>query len=135
MRVTGKGIGIRFIHLPLAKRRDIRRMLRDRFSLRQKVDVPCRWIFDGVQIQSRMLDISRQGCYIQAELADVTVGMNGVVKVALSDASYSVSGHVVWMNRDGIHQKPVGFGLRFDRRPVGFVKKTVALHGLGALVR
>jgi Tfp pilus assembly protein PilZ len=135
MRVTGKGIGIRFIRLPLAKRRDIRRMLRDRFSLRQKVDLPCRWIFDGVQIQSRMLDISRQGCYIQAEVPEVMVGMNGVVEVTLFDASYSVNGHIVWMNPDGIHQKPAGFGLRFDGRPLGFVKKTVALHGLGALVR
>ena len=135
MRVTGTGLGIRFVHLPFAKRRDIRRMLRNRFSLRQKVDLPCTWAFDHQQVQSRMLDISREGCYIEAGVADVKVGSRGVVKVSFSDASYNVTCHVVWLNRDGFHQKPPGLGLRFDSRPVGFVRKTVARHGLGALVR
>jgi Tfp pilus assembly protein PilZ len=135
MRVTDTGLGIRFVRLPLAKRRDIRRMLRARFSLRQKVDVPCTCALENRPGQSRILDISRGGCYVQADVNDVKVGAKGVLEVAFADESRSVSGHVVWVNQDGFHQKPSGFGFHFDGRSGSFVKKTVARYGLGALVR
>ena len=57
MRITAAGFGVRFIRLPAANRRDISRILRSRFALRQKVDIPCTWVFRDEEIDSRMLDL------------------------------------------------------------------------------
>jgi Tfp pilus assembly protein PilZ len=137
MRVTGDGLGIRFVRLPAAKRRDIRWMLKNRFSLRQKVDIPCTWVFQGEESQSRMLDVSRAGCYVQAQLAGVKVGSEAALKVTLSRAGplYSLSGRVAWMNQGGAYERPAGFGFRFDSRQPRFMKKATACYGLGMLVR
>ena len=137
MRVTATGLGIRFIRLPLARRRDIRALLRNRFALRQKVDVPCTWIFQDDKSQSRMVDLSVGGCYLRAQFAGLSEGSNGELQVVLScnKHSYSLPGEVVWINRLGAHEKPVGFGLRFDRRQAGFMKDVTRHYGQGMLVR
>jgi len=137
MRVTATGLGIRFIRLPLAKRRDIGALLRNRFALRHKVDVLCTWIFQDDKSQSRMVDLSVGGCYLQAQLAGLSEGSNGELQVVLScnKHSYSVPGEVAWINRLGEHEKPVGFGLRFSRRQAGFMKEVTRHYGQGMLVR
>jgi len=137
MRVTGDGLGIRFVRLPADKRRDIRRMLKNRFSLRQKVDIPCTWVFKGEESQSRMLDVSRAGCYVQAQFAGLKAGSEGALRVTLSGRSavYSLPGRVIWTNQSGAHEKPAGFGFRFDRWQASFMKKATARYGLGVLVR
>ena len=110
-------------------------MLRNRFSLRQKVDLPCTWAFDHQQVQSRMLDISREGCYIEAGVADVKVRSRGVVRSLFLRRLLQCHLPCRLVEPGRVPPKPPGLGLRFDSRPVGFVRKTVARHGLGALVR
>ena len=56
--MTGAGLGIRFMRLPAAKKRDIRRLLKNRFALRQKVDIPCTWVFRDEESGSKMVDLS-----------------------------------------------------------------------------
>ncbi len=46
MRRTPGGYGIRFMSLPAVERRDIRRMLKTRFTLRHEIELPGGWIFD-----------------------------------------------------------------------------------------
>ena len=137
MRVTGTGLGIRFVRLPAAKRRDIRRMLRDRFALRQKVDIPCTWVFRGEVSESRMVDLSSGGCYLQAQFAGLSERSGGELRVVLpvNKHSYSLPGQVVWINRTGAHEKPIGFGFRFHHRQPGFMKDATIHCGQGMLVR
>ena len=136
MRVTASGLGIRFIRLPAAKRRDIRRMLKKRFALRQKVDIPCTWLFQGEETESRMVDLSRDGCYVQTQVGRLRESSTGEVRVVFpSRRAYSLAGHVVWVNRVGAHEKPVGFGFRFDHRQAGFMRDATIHYGRGMLVR
>ena len=137
MRITAAGFGVRFIRLPGAKRRDIRRMLRNRFALRQKVDIPCTWAFRGEEIGSRMLDLSRSGCYVHAPPAGLGEGAGGELKVLFpcSKHTYSLQGRVVWVNQTGEHEKPVGFGFRFDHGQAAFMKDATLHFGQGMLVR
>jgi hypothetical protein len=135
MRVTATGIGVRFMNLPRAKRRDILALLRSRFNLRQKVDIPCTWIFHEDESQSRMVDLSSGGCYLQAQLAGLSEGASGQLNVVLNNHSYSLPGEIVWINRMGQHQKPAGFGFRFSRSQAGFMKEATRRYGQGILVR
>ena len=137
MRVTGDGLGIRFVRLPAAKRRDVRRLLKNKFSLRQKVDIPCAFVFHGEEFDSRVVDVSRAGCYLQGQFAGLEVGSEAALKVALSGTGphYSLSGRVAWINPGGAYGRPAGFGFRFDIRQTGFMKKATARYGLGMLVR
>ena len=137
MRVTGTGLGIRFIHLAAAKKRDIGRMLKNRFALRQKVDIPCTWVFRDEESESRLVDLSSGGCYVQAQIAGLREGSDGELKVVLphNKQSYSLPGQVVWINHTGAHEKPVGFGFRFHNRQAGFMKDATLHYGQGMLVR
>ncbi len=136
MRVTGTGLGIRFLHLGAAKKRDIRRLLKSRYSLRQKVDLPCTWVFRDEESQSRMLDLSSGGCFLQAQLVGLSEGLKGTVRVDLPNRhSYTLPGEVVWINRFGAHEKPVGFGFRFDQKQGRFSREVTVAYGQGMLVR
>ena len=137
MRVTGTGLGLRFIRLPWSKRRDVARLLRERFVLRHKVDIPCSWIFGNEESASRMVDLSNTGCYLETQPAGLHEKSEGTVKVALTcnNHRYSLPGRVVWINRTGAHEKPVGFGLEFARRQAGFMKDATVHYGQGMLVR
>lgn len=137
MRVTPTGLGIRFIRLPRAKKHDIRELLRNRFSLRQKVDIPCQWFFHDEESQSQIVDLSRTGCYLQVQFAGLSEGARGELRVVLpcSRHSYSLPGEVAWINHLGAHEKPVGFGLRFTNKQARFMKDVTLHYGQGMLVR
>ncbi len=137
MRVTDKGLGIRFIHLPQAKRRDIRRLIKDRYSLRQKVDIPCESRIGGAGIPGRLLDVSPTGCYVELQPPEPATGAAGSLWVALGDAERGTDlpGSVVWTNCGGLSEKPCGFGFHFDHRQGAFMKRVTAKFGTGALVR
>ena len=137
MRVTGTGLGIRFIRLAAAKKRDIGRLLRNRFALRQKVDIPCAWAFRDEESASRMVDLSSSGCYLQAQSAGLREGSEGEVKVVFphNKRSYSLTGRVVWVNQTGADGKPAGFGFKFNHSQAGFMKDATIHYGQGMLVR
>lgn len=137
MRIIATGLGVRFISLPLVKRREIGRMLRNRFSLRQKVDIPCTWVFRDGESVSRIVDLSSGGCYLQAQFAGLSEGSEGEVKVVFprNKHSYSLPGQVAWINQTGAHEKPAGFGFRFNHRQAGFMKDATIHYGQGMLVR
>ncbi len=137
MRVTDTGLGIRFMHMASTKKRDIARMLKNRFALRHKVDIPCTWVFRGEESGSRMVDLSNGGCYIQAQTAGLGDGLGGELRVVFphNNRSYSLPGHVVWINQTGEHEKPAGFGFRFLHNQARFMKEATLQYGQGMLVR
>jgi Tfp pilus assembly protein PilZ len=137
MRATSGGYGIRFMALPGAKRRDIARMLRKRFSLRHKVELPCSLFVAPRERGAIMLDLSSGGCYVQVETTGLLQGSAGALRVRLPDAArtFLFPGKAVWINSAGENKKPVGFGLKFDRRQARFLKLAVARHSQGVLIR
>jgi Tfp pilus assembly protein PilZ len=137
MRVTGTGLGIRFVHLAAAKKRDIGKMLKNRFALRQKVDIPCTWVFRDQESGSRMVDLSNGGCYLQGQFAGLSDGSEGELRVVFphNKRSYSLPGRVAWINHTGAHEKPAGFGFRFLHKQVRFMKDATLHYGQGMLVR
>ena len=137
MRITPAGIGVRFIRLPAVRRQEIRKLLRNRFALRQKVDVPCTWVFRYEESQSRIIDLSSSGCYVHALPAGLAEGSEGELRAALLPGRnpYSLPGTVAWINRNGAHGKPAGFGFRFAHKQAGFMKDAAAHFGQGVLVR
>lgn len=137
MRTTAKGLGIRFVGLPRAQRRDIERMLRKRFALRQKVELACACIFKGQERAATMLNLSRGGCYLATTVDELREESPCIVSLSLqSDGkSYRVPGRIVWVNRGGQHEKPVGFGCEFDRKQRAMMRYVTLRHGQGMLIR
>ena len=137
LRITNTGIGIRFVRLPMAKRRDVRYLLRNRFSLRHKVDLPCGWIFQNDTNRCTIVDLSSSGCFLQAQSAGLGEGSSGKIQVFLpcNRHSYSLPGKVIWINRLGMHEKPIGFGFRFSHRQTRFMRDVTRHYGRGMLVR
>ena len=137
MRGTGGGYGIRFIGLAAAKRRDIALLLRKRFFLRHKVDIPCSLVFADRERDATMFDLSTGGCYVQAVTADITPGLTGVVRVRLPEnaRSFVLMGKAVWINSAGENNEPVGFGFKFDRAQGRFLRLAALQYGQGMLIR
>ena len=137
MRITSKGIGIRFLRLPRESKRDIRRLIRNRYSLRHKVDIPCVSRFGDEESTARMLDVSPTGCYLQAQYAGLRAGSEGVLHVAIGEArpAVNLSGSVVWINPGDVGGRPPGFGFHFGHRQAHFVKEAAERFGIGVLVR
>ncbi len=137
MRTTPAGIGIRFISLPVEQRRDIDRMLRKRFALRQKVDLACTCAFDQLQRPGTMENLSSGGCYIRSTVDGLSEGGRGVLSLEVRGGGrpYSLPGSIVWINRTGQHEKPMGFGYQFDRKQPAMMRFITLHYGQGALIR
>ncbi len=137
MRTTDTGLGIRFIGLPRAKKRDIDRMLRKRFSLRQMVDLACTCTFEQGEWAAIMLNLSQGGCYIQSKVEGLREEEHGTIILPMQGdgKSYHLAGRIAWINREGQDEKPVGFGCEFDRKQPAMMRYTTLHHGQGVLIR
>jgi hypothetical protein len=49
--------------------------------------------------------------------------------------TYRVPGRIVWINRAGQHEKPVGFGYEFDRKQRRMMRSITLKFGQGMLIR
>jgi Tfp pilus assembly protein PilZ len=83
------------------------------------------------------VDLSSGGCYLQAQLAGLSDGAEGELRVVFphNKRSYALTGQVVWINHAGAHEKPAGFGFRFFHKQMGFLKEATLRYGRGMLVR
>ena len=128
MRRTPDGFGVRFMRLRLAQQQDIRRMIRKRFPFRYPVELRGKWIFDGRQLEGTVLDISRTGCYLQADVAGLQEGQRGLLELPLHRRQAQLPGTIVWLNPAELHGKPVGFGAHFDRSQRKLIKTIAELN-------
>jgi Tfp pilus assembly protein PilZ len=137
MRTTATGLGIRFIALPRAQRRDIERMLRKRFALRQKVDLACTCVFEEQERAATMLNLSRGGCYLGTTVEGLREEAPCLVSLSLPEdgRSYRLPSRIVWINRAGQNDKPIGFGCEFDRKQTALMRYVTLHHGQGMLIR
>ncbi|MCX7030184.1 MAG: PilZ domain-containing protein [Spirochaetes bacterium] len=137
MRTTGTGLGIRFIGLPRAQKRDIDRMLRKRFSLRQKVDLACTCTFEQAERPAIMLNLSNGGCYLQSKVEGLREEAPCTISLPLQGdgKSYQLPGKIVWINRAGQDEKPVGFGCEFDKKQPAMMRYITLHYGQGMLIR
>jgi hypothetical protein len=136
MRITPDGCGIRFIGLPLLKRRDIARLLRKRFALRHRVELACTALFSDGERDAVLIDISPGGCYVSAGIQGITAMEPGTLNVELPSGSRThIPGTVVWVNDAAMDHKPAGFGFRFQRAQRRLVRTVVVRHGKGMLIR
>jgi Tfp pilus assembly protein PilZ len=137
MRTTPTGLGIRFVGLPRAQKRDIDRMLRKRFSLRQKVDLACTWSGGQTERPTTMMNLSSGGCYLTSAVEGLHEEARGRLSLPLegSRRTYRLSGRIVWINRTGQHEKPVGFGCEFDRKQPAMMRAITSRYGQGMLIR
>ena len=71
VRRTAEGYGIVFVDLAPAGKIAIARLLKNRFSSRLKVDLPCSLVFADTARNATILDLSPGGCYVRAETTDV----------------------------------------------------------------
>ena len=116
MRQTPEGFGIRFLNLPAAKQRDLRRLLKKRYFLRYAVDLDGLWIHGREREDAHILDVSTGGCYVHTDIEDFDVGMEGQVDIKVNGTIFSPPGKIVWLNKSEIGGKPTGFGFKFTHR-------------------
>ena len=129
MRITPNGYGIRFLRLSLKEKMDIRRMLKTRYAWRYPVEMTGVWKADGRRLDANVVDLSFSGCYLEADVSGVSEGGEGELTLASRPFNRRFAGSVVWVNTQGEHGKPNGFGLHFSRCRHGLVKRLVARHG------
>jgi Tfp pilus assembly protein PilZ len=115
MRQVPAGYGVRFMGLPAAQKRDVRRMLRKRFPFRYPVHLAASWASGGRVLEVTMLDISDSGCYLEADVSGIGEGSEGALELLIRRRTERVPAQVVWVNAKALHGKPVGFGVRFRR--------------------
>ena len=125
MRRTPDGFGIRFLGVSGRARRDIQRMLKKRFPFRYPVRIRAKWHTENREIGVTVLDISNTGCYLQADISGLREDQKGRLDLLEHHRERHLPGSVVWLNRKELHEKPVGFGVRFARNEKKIVTKVV----------
>jgi hypothetical protein len=115
MRETPSGWGIRFLSVSRREKQDIARLLKNRYTLRYKVDLPAQWGLDDPSSAGRTIDISASGCFVSADVYEVEPGRSAVVSVDVGGTRIAAPGTIVWLNREGSHHKPPGFGFHYKR--------------------
>jgi len=127
MRETPSGWGIRFLSLQGKEKKDVARLLKNRYALRYKADLAAEWSLDDAVHKARLVDVSATGCFVAGEVLALEPGTAAAVAVDIGVANVVVRGQVVWVNREAEHDKPQGFGFRFIRRQ-GRLVRLVRLH-------
>ena len=84
--------------------------------------LPGKWSFTGRALEGTVLDISRTGFYLQADVAGLQVGQQGQLEIPVRRRSLSLPGTVVWLNPAELHGKPVGFGAQFQRAQKSLIR-------------
>ncbi len=115
MRETPYGLGIRFASLSRNEKKDLAHLLKNRYSLRYKADLPAEWSVDSRVHAGRLRDVSTTGCYIAGDALALEPGTAAAIAVDAGQTDLVARGRVVWVNHAGDHGKPPGFGFRFNR--------------------
>ena len=129
------GFGIQFLGLSVRTKRDIKRMLKKRFSLRYEVDLSCMWIFNGMERGSKILNVSSGGCYIQTDVHDLEKGVKGEIEYVVDNHYFLLPATIVWINVSGQHEKPIGFGAKFSHKQLKLLKLIMSKYGKLKLTR
>ena len=128
MRRIPDGYGIRFLGLATREKRDIRRMITKRFPFRYRVDLSGTWFVDSREIEAMVLDISNTGCYLKADITGIEEGQGGRLELTVHRRKVHLPGAIIWLNKAELHEKPVGFGVRFTRNEKKIIRRIVGQY-------
>jgi hypothetical protein len=116
MRRVPEGWGVCFRDIGRRERRAITHLIRTRFAYRYSVEMQASWDSQGRVRPASVLDVSRTGCYLSADIDGIEVQQTGLVVLLPARRNATFAGEIVWTNPAGRHDRPVGFGVRFTRR-------------------
>lgn len=129
MRQTETGYGIMFRKLSTTQIREIKHFLKKRFSLRQQIEVSATWVKDGISKDVTLLDISKGGSFIKCSLEDIDERDPGTLTVNVLGKEHNIHGKVYWINHQGEHNKPDGFGVSFRMHQAGLIRDMLSEYG------
>lgn len=123
MRQTDKGSGIMFKNITSTQKKDIRLFLKKRFSLRQQINLEGQWDNNGILKKVTLLDISKGGCFIASDISEVQEKDSGIISINIGEKKHDIPALVSWINHEGEHRKPDGFGCAFRRNHKKMMKE------------
>ena len=139
MRKTDAGYGLMFVGLRSADRDSLRQLLRQRYTLRYRVDLPAVW---HVELEPRdviIVNMSAGGCYVSTIDAEEPPSLTDDTAVALDirigSHSAKIAGRIAWTNPHGEFGKAAGFGVAFARNQRRLVRQAVDQYGKLELTR
>jgi Tfp pilus assembly protein PilZ len=135
MRQSDAGFGIQFFNISARKKRDIRQMLKRRFSLRYEVSMPCIWLYDHKKRDAEILNISQGGCFLHIDIGGFKKGIKGMLEFTVPEHNFLMPATIVWINKSKEHDKPIGFGLQFSHKQRKAQKLLVKEYGKRVLTR
>lgn len=139
MRKTERGYGLMFVELRSGDREALRRVLRQRYSLRYRVDLPGVWYVEPEPREVVIVNMSAGGCYVATTDAEADPSLVDDRAVALDirigTASHKVAGRIAWTNPHGEFGKSAGFGVAFSRRQRRLIRQALYHYGKLQLTR
>ncbi|MBT3275405.1 MAG: PilZ domain-containing protein [Spirochaetales bacterium] len=133
--VSGGGFGIEFLGLSREDRRQLKRLIANRYNYRYVVALPASWQSGGWMQTGVVHDLSKSGCYIATHNAHVVTGQPGRVQFRIPGHKKTIPGRVVWKNLHNDYDKPTGFGIEFDRKRGRVLRHFMLRHGKVRLAR
>jgi hypothetical protein len=114
-RETEDGYGIRFVALTSKAKKDIKKMIKNRYALRYAVNLEATWVAEGKETSGTVINISKTGLYFNSEIMSAIVNQLGRISIRVGDSDFYIPAIVVWINQSpGKYCKPEGFGIKFN---------------------
>jgi hypothetical protein len=77
VRETENGFGIRFVALTSKAKKDINRMIKNRYALRYAVNLEATWVSEGKETSGTVINISKTGFFIEIDVDLIEIGNKG----------------------------------------------------------
>jgi len=117
MRKTEGGFGIKFISLSPIEKKDIKRLIKTRYSLRYLTELDCKFQSNSNKNEGKILNISNTGCFIEFDTVNLKpaleINEKINIKFQLNKHSFNQKSKIVWINSKEEYNKPIGFGIKF----------------------
>jgi hypothetical protein len=116
-RETEDGYGIRFVALTSKAKKDIKRMIKNRYALRYAINLDATWVSEGKETPGTVINISKTGFFIEMDIDSIEIGNKGDLNLTFNEQKFSLPAEIVWVNKEsGDYGKPVGAGVRFKSK-------------------
>ena len=87
------------------------------------------WGVEGLLNDVVLLDISKGGCFISSRINEIKEGDSGILNVTVHEKNQRIHCKVTWLNHEGEHNKPEGFGCSFRTSQKTLLKNILDEHG------
>jgi len=115
VRIGDDGLGIQFLHMSGNKKNEIRKLIKDRYSLRHTASTPCSCEVKGENVQGTIQNISTKGCYVKLDPKSFNEGASTTLTFKMDSLDTSIKARIIWVNAVHEFGKPDGIGLEFGK--------------------